>query len=151
MIYHWNFPKGRCMTFQGRCKHFPGRCKTISGVVRTSQHLPPKSGHDRVIQVLWSLALQVIRGVVRQTIVCCLFSVDCWDGPDNQPVIYHGKTITSKIKFLDVIKAIKENAFVASKWVGLHWRSLDKSWQARVCMRVFSTRVNSHANLNQLF
>ena len=41
--------------------------------------------------------------------------VDCWDGPDNQPVIYHGKTITSKIKFLDVIKAIKENAFVASK------------------------------------
>ena len=40
LIYHWNFPKGRCMTFQGRCKNYQGRCKTISGEVRTSPHNP---------------------------------------------------------------------------------------------------------------
>ena len=43
--------------------------------------------------------------------------MDCWDGPDNQPVIYHGFTLTSKIKFMDVVKAIRDNAFVASEYV----------------------------------
>jgi phosphatidylinositol phospholipase C delta len=40
--------------------------------------------------------------------------VDCWDGSDDEPVIYHGYTLTSKILFYDVITAIKEYAFQAS-------------------------------------
>ena len=32
------------------------------------------------------------------------------------PFIYHGHTLTSKIKFLDVVKTIKEHAFVASDY-----------------------------------
>ena len=40
--------------------------------------------------------------------------VDCWDGEDNEPVIYHGYTFTSKILFKDVISAIKEHAFSSS-------------------------------------
>lgn len=43
------------------------------------------------------------------------FSVDCWDGPDDLPIIYHGHTLTSKIKFLDVLHTIKEHAFVTSE------------------------------------
>ena len=43
----------------------------------------------------------------------CL-AVDCWDGPDNEPVIYHGHTLTSKILFKDVIRAVKEYAFKTS-------------------------------------
>lgn len=42
--------------------------------------------------------------------------VDCWDGPDNNPIIYHGHTLTSKIRFLDVIKGIRDHAFVASEY-----------------------------------
>lgn len=41
--------------------------------------------------------------------------VDCWDGPDDLPIIYHGHTLTSKIKFLDVLHTIKEHAFVTSE------------------------------------
>lgn len=37
--------------------------------------------------------------------------LDCWDGSDNEPVIYHGYTLTSQILFKDVIEAIKEYAF----------------------------------------
>ena len=42
--------------------------------------------------------------------------LDCWDGQDGMPFIYHGHTMTSKIKFLDVIKTIKEHAFVTSEY-----------------------------------
>ena len=45
--------------------------------------------------------------------------LDCWDGPENMkdgPFIYHGHTLTSKIKFLDVVKTIKEHAFIASDY-----------------------------------
>lgn len=42
-------------------------------------------------------------------------SVDCWDGPEGMPVIYHGHTLTTKIKFSDVLTTIKEHAFVTSE------------------------------------
>lgn len=45
----------------------------------------------------------------------CVLAVDCWDGPDGMPVIYHGHTLTTKIKFCDVLATIKEHAFVTSE------------------------------------
>ena len=37
--------------------------------------------------------------------------LDCWDGDDGEPIIYHGHTFTSKIKFADVIEAVRDYAF----------------------------------------
>ncbi|XP_055996618.1 1-phosphatidylinositol 4,5-bisphosphate phosphodiesterase eta-2-like isoform X3 [Ostrea edulis] len=45
---------------------------------------------------------------------CRCVELDCWDGPDDEPVIYHGYTLTSKIFFRDVLSAIKDYAFQTS-------------------------------------
>ena len=49
---------------------------------------------------------------------CRCVELDCWDGSNNDPIITHGHTLTSKIKFTDVIDCIKENSFIASEYPG---------------------------------
>uniref|UniRef100_A0A7N8Y1T5 Phosphoinositide phospholipase C n=1 Tax=Mastacembelus armatus TaxID=205130 RepID=A0A7N8Y1T5_9TELE len=45
---------------------------------------------------------------------CRSVELDCWDGDDGMPVIYHGHTLTTKIPFKDVVEAINRAAFVNS-------------------------------------
>ncbi|XP_053401760.1 1-phosphatidylinositol 4,5-bisphosphate phosphodiesterase gamma-1-like isoform X4 [Mercenaria mercenaria] len=47
---------------------------------------------------------------------CKCLELDCWDGPDGYPKIYHGHTLTSHIRFLDVLKSIKEHAWSVSDY-----------------------------------
>lgn len=41
--------------------------------------------------------------------------VDCWDGKDGEPVVYHGYTMTSKVKFRYIILNINDFAFLDNK------------------------------------
>ncbi len=44
-----------------------------------------------------------------------LVEMDVYDGADNEPRIYHQKTLTSKMKFSDALLIIKEYAFKISE------------------------------------
>ncbi len=47
---------------------------------------------------------------------CRSVELDVWEGPDNEPVIYTGHTMTSHIVFRSVIDIINKYAFVASEF-----------------------------------
>lgn len=42
---------------------------------------------------------------------CRCVEVDCWDGANGEPIVYHGHTFTSKIFFKDVVNAVGNYAF----------------------------------------
>lgn len=45
---------------------------------------------------------------------CRCIELDLWDGDNGLPLIYHGRTFTSKIHFRQVIDIIKKTAFIKS-------------------------------------
>uniref|UniRef100_A0A672MZY4 Phosphoinositide phospholipase C n=1 Tax=Sinocyclocheilus grahami TaxID=75366 RepID=A0A672MZY4_SINGR len=47
---------------------------------------------------------------------CRCVEVDCWNGSNGEPVVYHGHTLTSKILLKDVIATIANYAFKASEY-----------------------------------
>ncbi|KAF5891600.1 1-phosphatidylinositol 4,5-bisphosphate phosphodiesterase delta-4-like, partial [Clarias magur] len=43
---------------------------------------------------------------------CRCVEVDCWDGQNGEPIVYHGHTLTSKILFKDVVTVLGNYAFI---------------------------------------
>ncbi|NXH99666.1 PLCD4 phosphodiesterase, partial [Pachycephala philippinensis] len=46
---------------------------------------------------------------------CRCLEVDCWDGPNGEPMVYHGHTFTSKIPFREVVSTLGKYAFKQGK------------------------------------
>ncbi|CAJ1065280.1 -phosphatidylinositol 4%2C5-bisphosphate phosphodiesterase eta-1 [Xyrichtys novacula] len=47
---------------------------------------------------------------------CRCVEVDCWDGPEGEPMVQHGYTLTSKIPFKFVIETINKYAFINNQF-----------------------------------
>lgn len=56
---------------------------------------------------------------------CRCVEIDCWDGPNNEPVVMHGRSFTTQISFREVVNTINKYAFVKSQyplWISLEVR-----------------------------
>uniref|UniRef100_A0A8C8ZZI3 Phosphoinositide phospholipase C n=1 Tax=Prolemur simus TaxID=1328070 RepID=A0A8C8ZZI3_PROSS len=58
---------------------------------------------------IWGYVSALVKG-------CRCLEIDCWDGAQNEPVVYHGYTLTSKLLFKTVIQAINKYAFMTSDY-----------------------------------
>lgn len=77
---------------------------------------------------------------------CRCVEVDCWDGPDGQPQVVHGRTLTTAISFKEVMVTINKYAFVKSSfplWISLevHCNPAQQAIMAETIKESFGTRL----------
>lgn len=68
---------------------------------------------------------------------CRCVEIDCWDGPEGQPIVYHGHTMTTKIRFEDVIRTIDAHAFQAPE------SDMNAAWNPREFPVILSLEVHT--------
>ncbi|CAF0734693.1 unnamed protein product [Didymodactylos carnosus] len=76
---------------------------------------------------------------------CRSVEMDCYDGDNFQPVVYHGKTLTKRVEFREILHAIKENAFVNSPYpVFLNIENHCSYGQQEVLVRLLKSILNDY-------
>ncbi|GAB6024048.1 hypothetical protein CHUAL_008768 [Chamberlinius hualienensis] len=77
---------------------------------------------------------------------CRCVELDCYDGDDGTPLIYHGHTLTTKIPFKNVVEAINKSAFITSPYpvilsIENHCSLAQQAKMAQIFMNVFGDKL----------
>ncbi|XP_013872247.1 1-phosphatidylinositol 4,5-bisphosphate phosphodiesterase zeta-1 [Austrofundulus limnaeus] len=118
--------ENRSMTFEGFLRYMESKDCCVFNQSHTSvyqdmnQPLPSyfiSSSHNTYLtgdQLVGRSHLDAYVCALRKG--CRCLEIDCWDGPDMEPVVYHGYTLTTKILFKDVIATVAQHAFEVSSY-----------------------------------
>ncbi|KAM3608892.1 uncharacterized protein V6R79_006339 [Siganus canaliculatus] len=118
--------ENRCMTFEGFLKYMESKDCCVFNQEHTSVYQDMdqpltsyfiSSSHNTYLtgsQLVGKSDTDAYVWALRKG--CRCLEVDCWDGPDLEPVVYHGYTLTTKILFKDVIAAVGQHAFEVSAY-----------------------------------
>ncbi|XP_063301098.1 1-phosphatidylinositol 4,5-bisphosphate phosphodiesterase zeta-1 [Pelobates fuscus] len=118
--------KDQCMTFEGfaRFMNSPDNYVFVKDRVTVYQDMTQplcdyfiSTSHNTYLisdqlvgkSHLWAYQSALMKG-------CRCVEIDCWDGPDGEPMVYHGHTLTSKLLFKTVIYVIDKCAFLVSPY-----------------------------------
>ncbi|KFA73751.1 hypothetical protein S40288_07330 [Stachybotrys chartarum IBT 40288] len=77
---------------------------------------------------------------------CRCVEVDCWDGSNGEPMVVHGRTLTSSISFRAVITTINKYAFEATNfplWISLevHCNAAQQAIMAATIKEIFGPKL----------
>jgi hypothetical protein len=87
---------------------------------------------------------------------CRHVELDCWDGPQQRyPIITHGHTICTVIRFEEAVKAIAETAFVASQLplilsLEMHCRRKGQAMIAEVLRAHFGAKLLLYEEIDEM-
>ncbi|KAF7545423.1 hypothetical protein G7046_g9568 [Stylonectria norvegica] len=77
---------------------------------------------------------------------CRCVEVDCWDGSSGQPVVNHGRTLTTSISFKEVMTTINKYAFCSTPfplWISLevHCSPAQQAIMTEIIKEAFGSRL----------
>ncbi|KAF2746315.1 PLC-like phosphodiesterase [Sporormia fimetaria CBS 119925] len=77
---------------------------------------------------------------------CRCLEIDCWNGSGGQPIVNHGRTLTTSISFRDTIKVINQYAFCETPYplilsLEVHCDREQQARMAEIMIEVFGDRL----------
>ncbi|XP_042535143.1 1-phosphatidylinositol 4,5-bisphosphate phosphodiesterase delta-4 [Dipodomys spectabilis] len=79
---------------------------------------------------------------------CRCVEVDIWDGPNGEPFVYHGHTLTSRIPFKDVVTTVAQYAFQTTDYPVIMSLENHCSWDQQRTVAQHLTEILGELLLN---